>query len=194
MDKRISRAVAAAAVVTMPLLAGCGASRAPESGSAAPASTQPAAPTTDTAASTTPSPGGDQAQETKDVQAATKKFATTVLTVGYPDKTFDEYLERLEPLMTKKGLRALDNKGSEKRVTDTLKSLSPQHARLGAELASNADVTSLDDSAATAKLDYDTVGQVNQGGRWRTVKSLGSRSVTVKLVKDGGKWLVDSAA
>ena len=66
----------------VPLLAGCGAGT----------SAQTAAPAASGASSASdpswPSPTSDPGQDTKAVQAATEKFVRTVLTIGYPDKTF----------------------------------------------------------------------------------------------------------
>ena len=196
MDKRISRAVAAAAIVTMPLLAGCGAGTASEGSPAAPASTQAVAPSTDTAASTPASPSatGDPAQDKKDVQAATEKFVKTVLTIGYPDKSFDDYTRRIKPLMTEDGFGSLENNDSVQKGSSAVKSLYAQKARSAPKLKGDATVTSLESGRASAQLDYENVAQLKQGGDWKTLKSLGTGSVTVKLVQDGGRWLVDDAS
>ncbi|MGI3783805.1 MAG: hypothetical protein ACRYG2_23815 [Janthinobacterium lividum] len=196
MDERIARVMAAAAVVTLPLLAGCGTGNAESGSSVASPVTQTAAPTTDAAAPAvgSPTPSVDPAQQTTKVQAATEKFVKTVLTIGYPDKTFDDYTARIEPLMTKDGFDSLESADSITKGSTALKSLYAQKARSAPELSDDPEVTSIDKTTATAQLAYENVAQQKSGSGWKTLKSLGKGSVTVKLVLSDGKWLVDNAS
>lgn len=197
MDERIARAVAAAAVVTLPLLTGCGTGRA-ESGGTATAtapSSQVSVPGTEVADATPSStPSGDPAQETRRVQAATEKFVRTVLTIGYPDKSFDDYTDRIEPLMTKDGFDSLESADSIKKGSTALTSLYPQRARSAPKFADDPEVVSIDATTATATLAYENLAQQKAGDGWKTLKSLGTGSVTVRLVLDDGRWLVDDAS
>ncbi|GAB2587538.1 hypothetical protein [Microlunatus antarcticus] len=197
MDKRIARAVAAAAVVTLPVLAGCGTGRA-ESGGTATAtapSSQVTAPGTEVVNATpSPTPSADPAKQTTRVQAATEKFVRTVLTIGYPDKSFDDYTDRIEPLMTKDGFDSLESADSIKKGSTALKSLYPQRARSAPKFADDPEVVSIDATTATVTLAYENLAQQKAGDDWKTLKSLGTGSVTVKLVLDDGRWLVDNAS
>ena len=200
MDQRISRTVALAAVVT--LLAGCGSGTASSSAdptgvqaptlTEAPASSDAASP--ETVASGTPSPTVDTAAQTRKVQAVTKKFVTSVLTIGYPDKSFDAYLDRIRPQMTERGYDSLESAESTKKGTAALKSLYPQRSRSAPTFNGEPEVTSLDATSATAQLAYENVAQRKEGDDWKTLKSIGTGSVTVKLVLDDGRWLVDDAS
>ncbi|SEP96266.1 hypothetical protein [Microlunatus flavus] len=208
MDRRISRALAAGVVVSLPLLAGCGGgadsgSGAP-AGTSAPATSQAAAPSTSAAAPSTPasttepspssSPSTDTAADKKDVQKASEKFVTAVLTIGYPDKSYTkDYLPRLEPLMTKSGYASVKTTETEKEGTKALKQLYSQRSRSSPDLKGDTKVSDLTADSATAKISYENRAQLKQGGDWKTIKKLGKDSVTIKLVKDGGKWLVDDA-
>ena len=210
MDQRISRTVALAAVVT--LLGGCGSGTA--SGSAdptgvqaptltqAPASSDTVSPDSvspetvspEPAVSDASSPTVDPAAQTRQVQAVTKKFVTSVLTIGYPDKTFDAYLDRIRPQMTERGYDSLESAESTKKGTAALKSLYPQRSRSAPTFSGEPEVTSLDATSATAQLAYENVAQRKDGDDWKTLKSVGTGSVTVKLVLEDGKWLVDDAS
>jgi hypothetical protein len=195
MDKRIARAVAAAAVVTLPLLTGCGTGRAESGGTATALSSQVSVPGTEVADATPSStPSADPAQETRRVQAATEKFVRTVLTIGYPDKSFDDYTDRIEPLMTKDGFDSLESADSIKKGSTALRSLYPQRARSAPKFADDPEVVSIDATTATATLAYENLAQQKSGDDWKTLKSLGTGSVTVKLVLDDGRWLVDDAS
>jgi hypothetical protein len=199
MDQRISRTVALAAAVT--LLAGCGSGSA--SGGSdptvqaptlaqAPASSDVDSP--EAAASDPSSPTADTAAQTKQVQAVTEKFVTSVLTIGYPDKSFDAYLDRIRPQMTERGFDSLESAESTKKGTAALKSLYPQRSRSAPRFNGDPQVTSLEATSASAQLDYENVAQRKEGDDWKTLKSVGTGSVTVKLVLSGGKWLVDDAS
>ena len=197
MRTRIARAVALVAVASMPLLAGCGAGSATSGGTAAPAS----APAPDVAVSVSPSPPSTAstsavapAQQKKQVQAATQKFVKTVLTIGYPDKSFDAYTERIQPLMTQEGFDSLESADSIKQGSTALKSLYAQRARSAPKFSVDPQVTALEETSATAELPYENLAQQKSGDGWKTLKSLGKGSVTVKLVLVEGKWLVDNAS
>ena len=206
MDRRISRALAAGVVVSLPLLAGCGGgaqSAGAPAQTSAPA-TAPAAPSTSAAAPSTPastpepspssSPSDDPAADEKAVSKAADTFVTTVLTIGYPDKSYsDDYLPRLKPLMTRSGYASVKTTQTEAKGTQALKTLYSQRSRSSPDLQGDAKVSDLTSDSATAKVSYANRAQVKRGGGWKTVKNLGKDSVTIKLVKDGGKWLVDDA-
>ena len=216
MDQRISRTVALAAVVT--LLGGCGSgtvssSADPTGGQAptltqaptiaqAPASSDTLSPETlspenlspEPAVSDASSPTVDPAAQTRQVQAVTKKFVTSVLTIGYPDKTFDAYLARIRPQMTERGYDSLESAESTKKGTAALRSLYPQRSRSAPTFSGEPEVTALDATSATAQLAYENVAQRKDGDDWKTLKSVGTGSVTVKLVLEDGTWLVDDAS
>jgi hypothetical protein len=201
MDRRISRAVALAAVALVPLLAGCG-SRSGSAGSpAAPAGTPapvsssvPGEAASAAESSASPSSTVGTPAQTERVQAATEKFVKTVLTIGYPDKSFGDYTDRIKPLMTKDGFDALESADSTKKGSAALTSLYAQHARSAPKFGRDPEVTALEGGSATAQLDYENVAQRQDGGDWKTLKSLGTGTVTVTLVNDGGKWLVENAS
>lgn len=196
MDVGIARAVAAAAVVLVTLLAGCGTGSAQSDGSTPAPSAAAASPVGDVAdpATASPTPSADPAQQTEQVREATEKFVKTVLTIGYPDKTFGDYTDRIEPLMTKDGFDSLESADSIKKGSTALKTLYAQRARSAPKLSDDPEVTVTDATSATAQLAYENVAQQRSGNDWKTLKSLGMGSVTVKLVLVDGKWLVDDAS
>lgn len=196
MDVGIARSVAAATVVMATLLAGCGTGSAQSDSSPAAPSTAAVAPGIDAGAPATPSPtpGADPAQQTRQVQAATETFVKTVLTIGYPDKTFGDYTDRIEPLMTKGGFDSLESTDSIKKGSTALKTLYGQRARSAPTFSEDPEVTSMDATSATAQLAYENVAQQKSGTSWTTLKSLGAGRVTIKLVLADGNWLVDDAS
>jgi hypothetical protein len=199
MDQRISRAAAVLTLVALPLLTGCGrGTSTPADSPVAPTSAQApvlgATPAADPAASTTPSTGGDTDAQTEQIQAATRTFVKTVLTIGYPDKSFDDYTARIKPLMTEKGFASLESADSTRKGSAALTSLYAQHARSAPTFSADPTVTSQEGTRATAQLDYENVAQRKDGGQWKTLKSLGTGSATVKLVLQGGTWLVEDAS
>jgi hypothetical protein len=202
MDSRISMAVAAAVVAAMPLLAGCGPSEPATGSSGASANGQAALPSASAAAGrevsapTSPpaSASSDSAQDRKRVRAASETFVTTVLTIGYPDKKFGDYTDRIKPLMTADGFTSLRTAASATKGTAALKSLYAQRARSAPKLSGAAKVTSLEDGRASAQIAYENQAQQKSGSGWKTIKSLGKGTVTVKLVKQDGKWLVEEAS
>ena len=206
MDSRISMAVAAAVVAAMPLLAGCGPSEPATGSSGVSASSPASAPSAgaDAGSAASASPSGsasasasassDPAQDKKQVQAASEKFVTTVLTIGYPDKKFGDYTDRIKPLMTADGYKSLKTADSATKGTAALKSLYAQRARSAPKLSGATKVTSLEDGRASAEIAYENQAQQKSGNGWKTLRSLGKDTVTVKLVKQDGKWLVEDAS
>ena len=113
MDQRRARATTLAAV-TLPLLVACGpgadASDGPGPPPRAAAALRRPRPSAGTsadraAASPTPSPDADVAAQEEQVRAATTTFVRTVLTIGYPDRTYRQYTDRIEPLDDRERLR-----------------------------------------------------------------------------------------
>ena len=182
----------------LPLLAGCGTGSAEADGPVTPPSLATTSPGSDAAApveaTPTPSPTVDPERETARVQAATEKFVKTVLTIGYPDKSFDDYTGRIEPLMTQQGFASLESADSIKKGSTALTSLYAQKARSAPRFSGKPEVTSLDAGTATAQLAYENVAQQRSGDGWKTLKTLGKGSVTVRLVRQDGTWLVDNAS
>lgn len=187
MIRQVSTGLVALAAAA--LVAGCGGGTAGTSPTSAPASQ--AAPAT-TPVATTPSPTTDPEQEKKAVQAASTKFVETALTIGYPDTSFDDYLGRLKPLMTKTGFAASES-DKPANADKTLKALSASRTRSTAKPTGDPAVSGVTADAATAKVAYKVVNQVKSGSDWKTVKTSPSSSVTLKLAKQDGKWLVDDA-
>ena len=117
-----------------------------------------------------------------------------MLTIGYPDKTFEDYTDRIEPLMTRDGFASLQSADSIKKGSSAVKSLYAQRARSAPRFRADPVVTSLEGTQATAQVDYENESQQRSGSDWKTLSSLGTGSVTVKLVLVDGKWLVDNAS
>jgi hypothetical protein len=201
MDRRRARATTLAAV-TLPLLVACGtgatASDVPSSPTISsprsPASSASAGPSADVAASTALSPDVDRSAQEEQVQAATTTFVRTVLTIGYPDRTYRQYTDRIEPLMTRTGFEALQGAGATGKGSDALTSLYAQRSRSAPRFTGEVEVTSLQGDRATAQLAYENVAQRRDGRAWRTVKSLGEGTATVRLVRQGKRWLVEDAS
>jgi hypothetical protein len=202
MDKRIAMSVATGVVVALPLLAACGAGSAPQGSSAAPPATSAAAPSTTAAApSATPStsasasasasPSSNPADEKKNAQDATEKFITTALTIGYPDKSFDEYTKRIKPLMTSRSFASFKKSTTVKQGDKALKKLSSERARISPKIKSDK-VTSISADKATVKITYQSRTQQKAGGDWKTLQTSSAESDDVKLVRDGDAWLVDN--
>lgn len=197
MDKRFAMTIAAGTVLALPLLTACGTGTAPEASPAASTSSQ-AAPATSPSASTaepTPSatPSTDPAQEKKDVQAATEKFTKVVLTIGYPDKDVDDYLDRIEPLMTKDAFRAAKGTKTIKDAPKELKTLYTQRARIVPDLDGSPEVSSLTADSANAKVSFRVKTQQQRDGDWKTLETSSKDSSSVKLTLEDGKWLVSDA-
>lgn len=189
MTKRFATAVATGAVVVLPLLAGCGASSDPQGASAAPAASSAAAPST--AAASTPSPSSDPSQESAAVQSAAEKFYATALTIGYPDTRYNDYIKRLKPLMTSKAFDSFSETTTTTKKRDAaIKKLTDQGTRNTPKIKGEK-VTSVTADAAEVEITYQNLTQQRSGGSWKTVKTSSSATDTVKLVKDGGDWLVD---
>jgi hypothetical protein len=195
MDKRIAMAVAAGAVVALPLLGGCSASSAPQGASAAPAASSAAssAAAPSSAAVSTPSPSSDPTQDTAAVKAATETFIKDALTIGYPDSRFSDYTKRLKPLMTARGFTSVNEATTVDEGNKALKKLHGQHARTTPKIKTN-QVTSATAEAAEVKISYLNLAQQKSGSDWKTLKTSAPETSTVKLVKDGGAWLVDDVS
>ena len=74
-----------------------------------------------------------------------------------------------------------------------LKQTYAKKLRTTPKLKSDTTVSDLTADSATAKLKYANQIQQKVGGDWKTVKTDSTESVTVQLVKQGSKWLVDDA-
>lgn len=199
MDQRLARVVTLAAV--LPLFLGCGAgttasdrpgppSEVPSRASSAPSS---GGPTADVVAPTPTAEADDGAQE-EQVRAASKKFVRTVLTIGYPDRTYRQYTDRIEPLMTESGFEALVDAGSARKTSDALASLYAQRSRSAPRLTGEPKVTSLQGDRATIQVAYENVAQRRDGRGWRTTRSLGEGMAIVRLVRQDDRWLVEVAS
>ena len=209
MDQRFARAGAAVAAALV-VCAGCGTGSA--TGGSAPAVTlsptaaasgvPSVAPSSEAAdaASAAPSDAStsvgstDPRAQTKQVRSATTTFVRTVLTIGYPDKTFGDYTARIEPLMTERGFASLESADSVKQGSTALTSLYAQRARSAPRLTGEPDVTSIDATSATATVAYENLAQQRSGDGWKTLRSLGKGSTTVRLVLVDRRWLVDNAS
>jgi hypothetical protein len=204
MDQRKARATTLAAV-TLGLLVACGpGTTAPEDpvspsvssprSTAAPTNACPDAdPSADVVDPATPDSDDDVAAR-EQVRAATTIFVRTVLTIGYPDRTYRQYTDRIEPLMTTSGFEALKSAGSTPEGSDALASLYAQRSRSAPRFTGEVEVTSLQGDRATAQLAYENVSQRRDGRGWRAVKSLGEGTATVRLVRQGERWLVEDAS
>lgn len=191
MDKRIAMAVAAGAVVALPLLGGCSASSAPQGASAAPAASSESAPST--TAAVTPSPSSDPTEETAAAKAATETFIKDALTIGYPDARFSDYTKRLKPLMTSRGFTSVNEATTADEGDKALKKLNGQHARTTPKIKTDK-VTTVTAEAAEVEISYQNLAQQKSGSDWKTLKTSSTETSTVKLVKDGGAWLVDDVS
>ena len=199
MDQRRARATTLAAM-TLPLLVACGPGTGASDGLGSSPSPPPlsssvsTAPSADVTVSTTPSPDVGIAAQEEQVRAATTRFVRTVLTIGYPDRTYRQYTDQIEPLMTASGFEALRTAGSTRDSADALTSLYAQRSRSAPRFTSEVEVTSLAGDSATAQLAYENVAQRRDGRGWRTVRSLGEGTATVRLVRQGQRWLVEDAS
>jgi len=201
MNTRISMLAATAAVTTLPLLlAGCGSNAQPQSPSAPPASqaaSQAApstAPATETPASPSSAPSSSSAptQEAGEITAASEKWVKTVLTIGYPDASSKPYLARIKPLMTGSGF-AIIKKSADSQLDKGLKTLNKTRSRSTPKFTSDAKVSSVSAEKATTKQQFVLTTQKQSGDTWKTVRSRAEETVTVQLVNEGGKWLVEEA-
>ena len=188
IDIRLSRALAATAVVALPLLAACGgATSSAPAASPALASSAAAAPSTSApAASATPEPS----DATDDVKGASEKFMQQVFTLKYSDSA-DDYHARIKPLVTPKLYSTLT------KEIDVEKSLKTARARFGTdgraatEVIGDVKVSKLSLTEATTKLKFVTKIQKRDGAKWKTVKESVDDTATLSLVKEGDAWLVD---
>jgi hypothetical protein len=132
-------------------------------------------------------------QATPQVKAAAEKFIKVGLLIGYPDKSADQYYDRLRPLMTKSGfaqqkkdLGNLDSKAAKQAYT--------QQIRVNTKTVSPVRVTAVTETKASAQGTYRLLRQQQIGGKWKTLKTDDEKStIKLTLVNDNGTWLVDTA-
>lgn len=189
--------LATAALAIMPMLGACGSGARPTSSSPAP-SAPPAAstgmPTAAPASTTTAAnPGADPTPSAEQAKVATKGFVRTSYTVGYPDHSIDDYLDRLKPLVTESSFTELKKTfQKDTKVERAVAALNKQLGRRTVKLTSGVKVSSISAEKATTKLNYRLITQVRSGSSWKTVKTASYEDTdTVHLVNVGGKWLVD---
>ena len=194
MNKPKKTALAALAVAATVLLSACGAGADPQSSPAtAPAaSAGPAQPTASSStASQAPSP--DPSQATLQVTAAAEKFIKQGLLIGYPDKSADQYYDRLRPLMTKSGF-AQQKKDLGNLDSKAAKQAYAQRIRVNTKTVSPVKVTTVTDTKASAQGTYRLLRQQQIGGKWKTLKTDDEKStLKLTLVNENGTWLVDTA-
>lgn len=193
--------VVAALAVAAITLGACGSSTPPATSpsspapASAPASSVAAASASPAAPSSSPSASASTAPQDDEVKAVTTTFVKAALTLGYPDKTIADYLDRIEPLMTKDGFVEL-----KKAIGDTAKAdeqagqLHDQHIRGIVQITSPAKVTSTTGTKASASVSYKQKRQQQSSGAWKTVETRAEATAKVSLVQDGGTWLVDSVS
>ena len=197
MDQRLARAVTLAAA--LPLFLGCGPGDGAPDARGTPTEVSPSSasvptgssPRSDAVAPAAHTPGPDDAAQEEQVRAASRTFVRTVLTIGYPDRTYQQYTDRIEPLMTEDGFDALISAGSARKTSDALASLYAQRSRSAPRFTADPEVTSLRGDRATAHVAYENLAQRREGRGWRTTRSLGEGTATVRLVRQDEKWLVE---
>lgn len=194
MDKPSKIALASLTCTAALLVSACGAGNEPQQSSPATPPAASASPTTPAAspAGSSPAPSADPSQAAPQVKAATEKFVKTALTLGYPDKTADDYYDRVEPLMTKRGLA--QQKKNFGDLDKTAAQLYAQRVRGNSKITSGAKVTAVDAAKASAQVSYRLTRQQQIGGKWKTIGTSDDKStLRVTLVNDHGSWLVDTA-
>ncbi|GAB2587547.1 hypothetical protein [Microlunatus antarcticus] len=185
MNTRIAKALAAGTVMALPLLSACGASTTPAESSAAPVA--PAASATSAAA--TPSPSATPVDETKNVKAAAETFMKTAFGID-GQLTYDEYQDRVRPLMTKAGYASFETADFEEGLKK-FRARYGQQARNVTEIRKTSKVEKLTEDKATVSVTYKYRTQQRKDGEWRTIRSSGEDAVEIPLVKQDGRWLVD---
>lgn len=192
MTRPVSTTAAALALLAAAALGGCSGTPASSPGSA-PASSAGTAPSTSpVAASPSASPSSDPAAQTAAVKAATEKFEAAAFRVGYPDKTIGAYTARVKPLMTAHGVTELRSVYAGRNVDKILKTYYANRQRVNAKLLTPVKVTAISADKATATFGFRLVTEQKRGSGWKTVKSGEKDSGTVRLVQQGGRWLVDA--
>lgn len=198
MDKRISRALAAATVVALPLLAACGGSStggaAPGASTAptTPAATQPAtqAPTpSTTTAAATPSPDEQPADQAAAAQTAARKFMGVALVFDATD-TYAQYRNRVKPLMTKKGFASFEEAHLDKALTK-FRARYGEQARTRTKLLAAPKVGRLTSEKASVAVTFENRVEQRRNGKWQVVKRSIDDTINLPLVNQGGTWLVD---
>lgn len=185
MNTRIARTLAAGTVVALPLLSACGGTAqqgpaAPTSSAAAPAATPAPAPPS---ASTKPS------DETETVKKASLTFMTALLSFE-SSTSYDEYEARVEPLMTKAGVRSFEDADFEKALA-TFRTRFGKQARTVVLVKGAPKVKKLTSDSATVALTAANRIQQRRDGTWRTVKTSVDDTFDLPLVHEGDRWLVD---
>lgn len=194
MNKPKKTALAALAVTAAVLLSGCGAGADPQGtpATAPAASAVPAQPDA-SSSTTTPAPSPDPSQATPQVEAAAEKFIKEGLLIGYPDKSADQYYDRLRPLMTKSGF-AQQKKDLGNLDSKAAKQAFAQRIRVNTKTVSPVKVTAVTETKASAQGTYRLLRQQQIGGKWKTLKTNDEKStLKLTLVNENGTWLVDTA-
>jgi hypothetical protein len=187
MDKRIAKALAAGTVMALPLLTACGASTAPTISSPAPGAPSAAAPSS---AAATPSPSATPVDETKDVQAASATFVTTLFTLDSSD-SYADYRDRLKPLLSKDAYSDFDSGHFEKSLPAFAKRYGKQ-ARSTTKVSAAPKVEKLTADKATVRVSFVNRIQQRRDGKWHTVRTSTEDNTKVPLVKQDGRWLVEN--
>lgn len=192
MHQRIAKALAAGTFLTLPLLTACGASTAPAVSSAAPA---PAAgPSTSAAVASptptpTPTPSATPVDETKQVQAASRAFVTAAFAFDARED-YADYRDRIKPLMTDQGYASFEAAHLEKAI-EIFRTRYGRQSRTLAKFRGSPKVDELTTTSAQVTVAYANRAEQRRDGKWRTVRSGADDSVTLPLVKQDGRWLVD---
>lgn len=182
-------ALAAAAV----LLSACGGSADPQSNPAT-APTAAASPAQPDASSPTasPAPSPDPSEAAPQVEAAAEKFVKVGLAIGYPDKSADDFYDRLRPLMTKSGF-AQQKKDLGNFDDKAAKQVFTQRIRVSTKTVSKVKVTAVAETKASAQGTYRLLRQQQIGGKWKTLDTDDDKTtIKMTLVNDNGTWLVDT--
>jgi hypothetical protein len=187
MDKRIARALAAGTVMALPLLTACGGGSAPQ-GSAAPPASSAAAPAAEPAPAS-PSASSKPSDETENVKEASLTFMTALL--SFESSTgYDEYEARVEPLITKAGVKSFEDADFEKALA-TFRTRFGKQARTVVLVKGAPKVKKLTSDSATVALTAANRIQQRRDGKWRTVKTSVDDTFDLPLVHEGERWLVD---
>lgn len=193
MDRRIARALATGTVLVLPLLTACGADSASD-GSATPAASSAAAPATPaTSAAATPSTSTPTSDDTAAVRTATETFVEQAFTLGYPDRTTEDWADRVQPLMTKRGYEKLRGEVTVEETLTSLRSQFGDDVRTRPKLRREVEVSRLEAARATVDITFESRLQQRSGDTWKTLRKSPESNATLALVKQGERWLVDDA-
>ena len=192
MDRRIARTLAAGTFLALPLLTACGTSTAPAGTSAPPAA--PAASSSGTTpAAASPTPTAAPVDDTKQVQAASKKFVEVGFGLGGSVDSSKAWAARVKPLMTEQGYTKLDGEATIDKTIASVRGQAGKDGRTVTGLVGPAKVTKLDTAAATVDVKFQSRLQKPDGSGWETLRKSPVETGTLGLVKQGGVWLVDDA-